>query len=167
MHAFFFENQVYSTDMCFGLGYDCYFKEDEICLTYYEGERIKELSHIGVADNFNIPYAKVETISLSLSRKPYSKLFLVKPYDYTLDLCIKTNQDFCSHSILLETRAFSGIEDLCRFLQQKKVIVQDSLHILTDYSGNYEEIKVKLNEKYDVLKEQFGLINFRMTDSKM
>ena len=46
------------------------------------------------------------------------------------------------------------------------VTVQDSLHILTDYSDNYEEIKVKLNEKYDVLK-QFGLVNFRMTDSKM
>ena len=47
------------------------------------------------------------------------------------------------------------------------VTVQDPLHILTDYSDNYEEIKVKLNEKYDVLKEQFGLVNFRMTDSKM
>lgn len=83
MCTFVFEHHVYSTDMRFGFGYECYFDEEGI-----------------------------------------------------------------AYLIMMVT-------------------VQDPLHILTDYSGNYEEIKVKLNEKYDVLKEQFGLVNFRMTDSKM
>ena len=41
----FFENQVYSTDMRFGFGYECYFDEDGICLSYYDGDSARSPAH--------------------------------------------------------------------------------------------------------------------------
>lgn len=163
----FFDNEVYGTDIRFGLGFDCYFEKEGIILKYYNSVKLEELTKQSLAEDLYIPYSEINLISVSISRKPIGKLFLVKPYNYSLDINIEMNPEFCDHVVSLETNTFSMINDLISFLLEKNVHIEDKLNILEKYSGDhYEEIKSKLNQDYDQLREQFNLINFRITDLK-
>lgn len=162
-----FEEKVMGTNARFGFEFDCHFDDNGIRINYYGDDKLKECSNEMLAEEFIIPYSEIQHISFSISRKPINILFLVKPYDYALDMNIVMNKDFCNHSICLETCAFTVINDLCTYLQEKNVCIEDQLNILENYSGtDYEKIKLKLNEDYDGLKEKYNLVNFRMTADK-
>lgn len=161
-----FKDKTVSTNMRFGVGYDI-FEEDGIVICQYGTEKLFKYEDSMLINKFVIPYQEINSVSLSISRQPVNKLFLVKPYNYSLDLIIKMNDNFCSHELYLETAAFSLIKSICEYLHDKGVTICDQIDILNQYANDdYELIKEKLNKDYDKLIEKYNLVVFRITDKK-